>query len=189
VLLYRMIQGASDAREFQVLLAAGDKGLNRVFGSFLTNKAGRVLPPLRLHTLEGSSARSLRGIVEGRQFDLCTLVLNNIIFGSEVYECSEPREARLQGTLNLVRDLVNSYSIQVIALYGWPDDPDYPERVKAAGASVVIRLPFDLDDLPRVVSDILTRRAGLTVQNTIPDEWARRQERLPAEPGDPPTSD
>ncbi len=60
--------------------------------------------------------------------------------------------------MNLVRDLVHSYSIPVIGLYGWPDDPDYPERVKAAGASVVIRLPFDLDDLQRVVSDVLTRR-------------------------------
>jgi hypothetical protein len=185
-----MIEEASDPRKFLVLVAGGDMGLNRVIGNFLTSKTGRELPPLRLLSLEMTLERKIREIVGGIRLDLCTLVLNNIIFDDSVYKSPNPREARLRATVDLVWDLVHCYSLPVVGFYGWPDDPDYPERVTAAGASAVIRLPFDGEALREVAADILTRRVQAeAVQNTIPNEWASRQERQPAEPGDPPTSD
>jgi hypothetical protein len=69
--------------------------------------------------------------------DIFIIVTNNIIFRSEDLSA----EHRIEKALQLVQFLRNEYKRPVIALYGWPDDPLFPEKAKQFGATFCIKLP------------------------------------------------
>jgi len=70
--------------------------------------------------------------------DIFILVVNNIHFLSEKSFAKRPCEDGLR----LVRFLKKTYERSIIALYGWPHDPLFPEKTKQAGASFCIKLPL-----------------------------------------------
>ena len=89
--------------------------------------------------------------------DLFIIVINNIIFRSEDLSA----EHRIEKALNLVSFLSKSYNRPVIALYGWPDDPLFPEKAKQAGANYCFKMPFKFEELKEPIEKCLElRRSG-----------------------------
>jgi hypothetical protein len=43
----------------------------------------------------------------------------------------------------------------VIAFFAWPDDPDYPESIKAAGAAGVFHIPSGFADCRAIIAEKL----------------------------------
>jgi hypothetical protein len=143
----------SGKRTLQALVAAGDDGLHRVIAALLTGCAGRD-PRVGTQTRKPCTESVIRALVAESHFDVCLLVLNNIL-----YTEWEPVEVRLNSSVKLVRDLVVRHGIPVVAFYGWPDDADYPAAVLKAGAAAVLRLPFDIDSARDIIRDILSKQA------------------------------
>ncbi len=101
--------------------------------------------------IEDTDSEILR-IAKSHDFDIFILVLNNIMFESG----NAPAEERVgKKALQLVTYLVQTYKKPVIGLYGWPDDPSYPDRVLKAGASFVFQLPMDMKDFLKTVKKCL----------------------------------
>lgn len=143
----------SGKRTLQALVAAGDDGLHRVIAALLTGCSVRD-PRLGTQARKLCTESAIRALVAESHFDVCLLVLNNIL-----YTKREPAEVRWNSSVNLVRDLVLRHGIPVVAFYGWPDDPDYPSAVLKAGAAAALRLPFDCDSTRDIIRDILSKPA------------------------------
>lgn len=115
-----MTPAPSAQRTIRALVAVGDDVLRDIVGRVLAEAAG-IHVSAEVHAPPAIDEAALRAFAESVPFDVCFLTLNNIR-----YDRHEPIEARLQSSVTLVRDLVRLYSKPVLALYGWPDDAEYP---------------------------------------------------------------
>ena len=52
---------------------------------------------------------------------------------------------------NTIRELKDAHNRPVIALYGWPDDPHFPEKIKQARANFCFKMPYKLKDFEKAV--------------------------------------
>ncbi len=86
--------------------------------------------------------------------DLFIIVTNNIIFRSE----DLPAELRIEKALWLIKFLRETYGSPVIAFYGWPDDPLFPEKVKQAGANYCFKMPTKFEELKKPIEKCLGLR-------------------------------
>lgn len=95
-----------------------------------------------------SSATELCSYANEHHVDLFILVLNNLLFS----DGNMPPRQRIRQALQFVSDLKRAYGVPIIALAGWPNDPQFADRVLYAGAdrfySLPIR-PFDLEEAVR----------------------------------------
>lgn len=84
---------------------------------------------------------------ERNRFDLAILILNNL---------QAPSAAglnRIESTIATIGDLKVRCPVPVIAVSGYPDGPDFPARVREAGADEFLLLPLD----GRAFADALSR--------------------------------
>jgi hypothetical protein len=79
--------------------------------------------------------------------DIFIIVVNNIYFFSE----NSSAEHRIEKALRLVSFLKKTYKRPIIALYGWPDDPLFPEKTKQAGANFCIKLPTEPKEIREAI--------------------------------------
>jgi hypothetical protein len=101
-----------------------------------------------------TNGTQVKAMAQAEAYDLFVLVLNNLPF---------PRldpfpENRIDKALKLVSHLASRYDKPIIALAGWPDDPELKTRAERAGSSAFFKLPFDARSLIEVVADRLDLR-------------------------------
>ncbi len=81
----------------------------------------------------------LRDISKKIHFDLFVLVLNNIF----VYSLdNQSGENRIEKILDLMSEIKQLYDKPIIAMTGWPDDPEFESIAIEAGADHFFKLPF-----------------------------------------------
>jgi hypothetical protein len=145
-----MPQPSSPHRVLNALVAVGEPNIRDLIRDLLIECAGSDFKVV-VHTPRNNREATLRILANSVCFDVCFLLLNNIY-----YIESEPRNARLDSSITLVRDLARLYSKPVVAYYGWPEiDGDYPDRVLAAGAAAVSRVPITKHQFRQLVVDKL----------------------------------
>ena len=93
------------------------------------------------------SGEEILNFAKEHPIDLFIMVINNIIFRSEDLSA----EHRIEKALQLVQFLRKEYKKPVIALYGWPDDPLFPEKAKQFGATFCIKLPFKQEEFQEAI--------------------------------------
>jgi CheY-like chemotaxis protein len=97
--------------------------------------------------LRAETYSALMQAAHGERFNLCVVILNNII--------NLPNRS-VDGMAAFVRDLKQACRCPVIALAGWPDDVSLGEKVVNAGASAFFRLPFPVPEFVKVVRTCLS---------------------------------
>ncbi|HTA30184.1 MAG TPA: hypothetical protein VK731_06850, partial [Candidatus Cybelea sp.] len=102
----------------------------------LTHEIARL--PITIATIvpEGIGEEELLEIAARQSFDLAVLFLNNILYSSG------RRERLADDSVALVQKMARLFLKPIIGVYGWPDSPDYPSRILAAGATEVFQAPF-----------------------------------------------
>jgi hypothetical protein len=138
----------------EVLIGNHDKVMNDAFSKYIKlvveDKYELLVTPAFL-------AEEILNFAKEHPIDLFIIVINNIIFRSEDLSA----EHRIEKALNLVSFLSKSYNRPVIALYGWPDDPLFPEKAKQAGANYCFKMPFKFEELKKPIEKCLElRRSG-----------------------------
>ena len=78
--------------------------------------------------------------------DLFVIVVNNVTLRQE-----NPSDDRIEKVLEFIREFKDSYNRPVIALYGWPDDPHFSDKIKQAGANFCFKMPCKLEDFEKTV--------------------------------------
>jgi hypothetical protein len=91
--------------------------------------------------------------------DIFIIVVNNIHFLSEKSSVKKPCEDGLQ----LISLLKKTYKKPIIALYGWPDDPLFPEKTKQAGANFCVKLPPE----PKEIREAIEVCLGLKTHGNV----------------------
>ena len=89
-------------------------------------------------------------LAKHQKFDLYILILNNILFPSDL-----PAESRIKKALRLVTHLKEKYKKPIIGLYGWPRESTFGRQAKLAGADFVQKLPFSIDSLKEAIEKCL----------------------------------
>ena len=89
---------------------------------------------------------------QSQEFDLCIVILNNLIYPTS---CSSSEEYT-ERALKFVTQLKRASQSPVIAFTGWQDDPSFGERVKQAGASYFFWLPFPPSEFISAVKKCLS---------------------------------
>ncbi len=74
-----------------------------------------------------------------KHIDIIVPVLNNIMYQS----IDESSGSRCDQMLDLVTNLKRTTDAPIIALAGWPDDPDFESEVIKARASYFFKMPFN----------------------------------------------
>ena len=85
-------------------------------------------------------------LAENNTIDIFILILNNI----RVFRSNYSKDF-LDDSLELIAKIKTTYGSPVIALYGWPDDPLYLEKVKQVGANFCFKIPCKMVDFEKAV--------------------------------------
>jgi hypothetical protein len=81
-----------------------------------------------------------------QEWTFAILVMNNIYYSPDRAEGALIRDA-----LNLIHEMHRRFHKPIIATYGYPDTPEYPNALLAAGATDVLRLPFSREQLRNAI--------------------------------------
>jgi hypothetical protein len=129
-------------RKLTVLIGDHELGANEVMLSCLAriNKDGDEIVVVST----GKPERLLE-FARNQKFDLCILVLNNILF--QVI----PWKARRQYTLDLVVELKRACLAPIIAFAGVTEDILLPEDAERAGVNHFFWMPFSATDFMEAV--------------------------------------
>jgi len=146
-----MTQAPPPQRTIRALIATGDDNIQELVESVLTD-ATKGHASLEVHAPRSTREKALRDLARRFQFDVFTVTLNNVLYPATE---RDPLTEKLQSSVALVRDLVQLYSKPVVGIYGWPDGPEYPDRVIEAGAAAVLRMPFKRQQLRDAITDAL----------------------------------
>ena len=123
-----------EMRQLRILIANFDEAMNKdiqeIIKKIINDKYDLLITPVWL-------GEEILNFAKEHPIDLFIMVINNIIFRSEDLSA----EHRIEKALQLVQFLRNEYKRPVIALYGWPDGPLFPEKAKQFGATFCIKLP------------------------------------------------
>ena len=87
-----------------------------------------------------------------QKFDLCILVLNNIVFPII------PWSARKRNVLNLVGQLKRACLAPIIAVAGVREDVSLPEEAERAGARCFLWMPFTAAEFMEAVKKCLSEK-------------------------------
>jgi hypothetical protein len=131
-------------KQIHILLCLWEDELAKILTKWIEDRNG-----FQVTSLNSSYEEDLLKAAEAGSFDMFVLLLNNIIYHSD-----KPRaEALNDKPFELVSYLKITYEKPVIALYGYPDDPNYANKVRMAGADFVFRLPFQLKAFQEAIED------------------------------------
>ena len=144
-----MTQAPSPQRTIRALIATGDDNIHELVESILA-EATKGHASLEVHAPRSTREKALRDLARRIQFDVFIVTLNNVS-----YDIVWSKAVKMQSSVTLVQDLVQLYSKPVVGIYGWPDDPEYPDRVIEAGAAAVLRMPFKRQQLRDAFTDAL----------------------------------
>jgi len=86
--------------------------------------------------------------------DLFCMTLNNIIYT----DCDSLPDDRTENTLKFVSNIKNEFQKPIIAMAGWPNDPEYAKRVISAGADCFFKIPVKISDYQDAVRTVLANR-------------------------------
>ena len=121
-------------RQLRILIANSDdtmnEGIKKMIKEIISNNYDLLVTSLW-------RGEEILNFAKEHPIDLFIIVINNIIFRSEDLSA----EHRIEKALQIVQFLRKEYKRPVIALYGWPDDPLFPEKAKQFGATSCIKLP------------------------------------------------
>jgi len=134
-----------------VLIGNHDDTINELIEEFIKKNIGGKYDLLVTPVLLGEE---ILNFAKEHPIDLFIIVTNNIIFRSEDLSA----EHRIERALQLVSFLSKTYKKPVIALYGWPDDPLFPEKAKRAGANYCFTMPIKLEELKKPIEKCLGLR-------------------------------
>jgi hypothetical protein len=132
------------------VLVHGDKLLNQSIAEYLKMiYQGRY--NITCFIMDLSLASEIVNLAETQTIDVFILILNNIIFKSE----ERSSENHIENILNFLTLMHKNYGKPIIGLFGWPDDPSFKKKAKDAGADVVLRMPFKLEDFNKAFESCL----------------------------------
>lgn len=123
--------------QIHILLCLWEDNLTKILTKFIKDKNDH-----EVRSLSSPHEKDLLKAAEDGSFDMFILLLNNIIYNSHRSREEDLRE----GAFDLVSYMKTRYKKPVIALYGYPDDPDYADKVRSAGADFVFRMPFKAEN-------------------------------------------
>lgn len=129
---FRLIQGGK-SREI-VVLNAGDEAFGRTMADWIREVAGDEYQIKFRSTCYGDELLEL-----GKRYhiDIFTLLLNSIILSSG--NC--PPRNRMNKALDIVAHIKAEYGSPVLAFYGFPDDDNFADQARSAGADFVFKVP------------------------------------------------
>ena len=140
-------------RQLRILIANSDdtinEGIKEMIKKIINDKYDLLVTPVW-------HGEEILNFAKEHPIDLFIMVINNIIFRSEDLSA----ELSIEKALWLIKFLRETYGSPVIALYGWPDDPLFPEKVKQAGANYCIGLPIKFEDLKKPIEECLELRVS-----------------------------
>ncbi len=122
-----------DMRHVRVFLDSGDDEFAEILSQLI-----RRSYEVQISILSLPKEEEFLVAAKNVSFDIFIITLNNIHY----YSCRPRYEDMYEGAFHLISYLKSTYEKPVIALYGYPDDQDYPDKVKLAGADFVFNLPF-----------------------------------------------
>jgi len=127
-----------DMRHVRVLLQTGEDEFSDILSQIIKHSYD-----VQTFILSSPKEEDLLVAAKNDSFDIFIITLNNIHYYSY-----RPRDEDLyEGAFHLVSYLRTTYEKPVLALYGYPDDQDSSDKVKLAGASFVLNLPFKAEPL------------------------------------------
>ncbi|MHA3771078.1 hypothetical protein ACXR0O_06010 [Verrucomicrobiota bacterium sgz303538] len=133
-------------KEVAILFGDWDDAFVDVFEEDIRTSCGRH--PVKV--LRCGDAPDLVAAAAAEHFDLAIVTLNNVFgIGPTVDE-------RVKVMLRIIRDLKATYGMPIIALTGYYDSNDLPDRARAAGADV-FRDREDTADLGNIVRMYLSK--------------------------------
>ena len=133
----------------RILIGNSVETITKVFSRSIESKFG---DKYQIEIVTEETDSEILRLAQLNVFDVFILILNNIMVASR----NLPAEERVQrNALQLVTYLMKRYKKPVIALYGWPDDSSYPEKVISAGARFVFKLPVDIKEFQKAVEKCL----------------------------------
>ena len=142
------MSGKLKRRQLRVLIGNHDDLMNEYIEKFIEKI---IKDKYELSVASVWPGEKILNFAKKHPIELYIIVINNIIFRSENLSV----EHRIEKALWLVKFLRETYGSPVIALYGWPDDPWFPEKAKQAGANYCFRMPPKSKELQRAIENCL----------------------------------
>jgi hypothetical protein len=88
-----------------------------------------------------------------QKFDVAILVLNNVFY-APYYPARRPATLTSDGIF-LIRRMIRSFKMPIIALYGMPDDASHVKVLMQTGVAAAMKLPFDTGEMKRALKRCL----------------------------------
>ena len=145
------MNGENKKNRLRVLIGNHDDLINELIEEFI-NKI--IKGEYDLSVTPVFLGEEILNFAKEHPIDLFIIVTNNIIFRSEDLSA----EHRIEKVLSLVKNLKETYGSPAIGLYGWPDDPLFPEKVKQAGANYCFKIPIKIEELKKPIEKCLKLR-------------------------------
>jgi hypothetical protein len=136
----------TEVEEIAILFADWDEAFADLFEEEMQARCGEY--PLKVTRC--GEAPAVVQAAAAQRFDLAIITLNNVFgIGPGVND-------RLRAMLKIIRDLKAAYEMPIIALSGYYDSDDLPDRARDAGANI-FRDREDTADLGSLVQMYLAR--------------------------------
>ena len=148
--------GEHKPKHIRILLCVGDDNIEEAISGYIKRS---IKGKYDLWFTSSYYADDVLRLANEHTIDLFMMVVNNIIFRSE----DSSAEQRIEKALQLVSFLSKTYKRPVIALYGWPNDPLFPEKTKQAGANFCIKLPSE----PKEIREAIEVCLGLKTHGNV----------------------
>jgi hypothetical protein len=122
------------------ILYSGDKNLGEAIIHHLKNEFKKNFS---INHIIITYASELLQAARKRDIDLYIILINNLILPLG----NQPAEHRIRKVLKLLAHVRRTFRKPIIGLYGYPDDPDFPQRARDAGVDFVIRIPCEAEPI------------------------------------------
>ena len=119
--------------------------------SIYPNAVATVIPP-------GIREEELLETAAKQRFDLAILVLNNIFYAP--YYSPRRRVTLAADGVFLMRRMIRLFKVPIIAPYGMPDDFSHVATLIQAGATAVLKLPWQHEEMKQALRHALRRRGS-----------------------------
>ena len=122
--------------QLNIILGNSDDAINDFFSRTVEKV---VKKKYRLNIDSFFYIEDIKNHAKKYSIDLFVIVVNNVILRQE-----NPSDNRIEKVLEFIRELNDTHNRPIIALYGWPDDPHFPDKTEKAGQIFVLRCHANL---------------------------------------------